>query len=141
MRHLIFPGLVLLSFGGHGDSPRVVLAPANVEDCFYTTIEAVNIARKYSVPVILLTDGYLANGSEPWLVPDVATLPDISTTFAEPASGITERLPPAAAEAVRQSIATALGGEVAPAEIGEIGVFAIASPATSDRLARRSVSK
>src|SRR5262245_20053514 len=44
--------LNLACFGGHGDSPRVVLAPANVEDCFYTAIEAVNVARKYSVPVI-----------------------------------------------------------------------------------------
>src|SRR5213594_4087678 len=43
-------------FGGHGDSPRVVVAPANVEDCFYTAVEAVNIARQYSVPVIILTD-------------------------------------------------------------------------------------
>jgi len=48
--------LNIACFGGHGDSPRVVLAPANVEDCFYTAIEAVNIARKYSVPVIVLTD-------------------------------------------------------------------------------------
>ena len=47
--------LNIACFGGHGDSPRVVLAPANVEDCFYTAIEAVNIARKYSVPVIILT--------------------------------------------------------------------------------------
>ena len=43
-------------FGGHGDSPRVVLAPPSVEDCFYTAIEAVNIARKYSTPVIILSD-------------------------------------------------------------------------------------
>jgi 2-oxoglutarate ferredoxin oxidoreductase subunit alpha len=48
--------LNIACFGGHGDSPRVVVAPANVEDCFYTGIEAVNIARKYSVPVIILTD-------------------------------------------------------------------------------------
>lgn len=48
--------LNIACFGGHGDSPRVVVAPANVEDCFYTAIEAVNIARKYSVPVIILTD-------------------------------------------------------------------------------------
>ncbi len=51
-------------YGGHGDSPRVVLAPANVEDCFYTAIEAVNIARKYSVPVIILTDQAIATRIE-----------------------------------------------------------------------------
>src|SRR5438045_4468171 len=52
--------LNIATFGGHGDSPRVVLAPANVEDCFYVAIEAVNIARKYSVPVIILSDQAIA---------------------------------------------------------------------------------
>src|SRR5205823_2891375 len=47
--------LNIACFGGHGDSPRVVLAPANVEDCFYTAIEAVNIARKHNVPVFILS--------------------------------------------------------------------------------------
>ncbi|PYK02937.1 MAG: 2-oxoacid:acceptor oxidoreductase subunit alpha, partial [Verrucomicrobia bacterium] len=56
--------LNIACFGGHGDSPRVVLAPANVEDCFYTAIEAVNIARKYSVPVIILTDQGIATRIE-----------------------------------------------------------------------------
>lgn len=50
--------------GGHGDAPRVVIAPANVEDCFYMAIEAVNIARKYSVPVIILTDQGIATRIE-----------------------------------------------------------------------------
>ena len=52
--------LNIACFGGHGDSPRVVIAPANVEDCFYTAIEAVNIARKYNVPVIILSDQAIA---------------------------------------------------------------------------------
>src|SRR3984957_282468 len=56
--------LNIACFGGHGDSPRVVIAPANVEDCFYTAIEAVNIARKYSVPVIILTDQAIATRIE-----------------------------------------------------------------------------
>ena len=56
--------LNIACFGGHGDTPRVVLAPANVEDCFYTAIEAVNIARKYSMPVILLTDQGIATRIE-----------------------------------------------------------------------------
>jgi 2-oxoglutarate ferredoxin oxidoreductase subunit alpha len=57
-------------FGGHGDSPRVVLAPANVEDCFYTAIEAVKIARDYSVPVFILSDQSIATRIEAFPVPD-----------------------------------------------------------------------
>jgi 2-oxoglutarate ferredoxin oxidoreductase subunit alpha len=57
--------------GGHGDSPRVVLAPANVEDCFYTSIEAVNIARKYSVPVFILSDQAIATRIEAFIEPDL----------------------------------------------------------------------
>jgi 2-oxoglutarate ferredoxin oxidoreductase subunit alpha len=60
--------------GGHGDSPRVVLAPANVEDCFYTAIEAVNIARRYSVPVIILTDQAIATRIEAFEEPDLSRL-------------------------------------------------------------------
>ncbi|MGV3755136.1 MAG: 2-oxoacid:acceptor oxidoreductase subunit alpha [Verrucomicrobiota bacterium] len=56
--------LNIACFGGHGDSPRVVIAPANVEDCFYMAIEAVNIARKYSVPVLFLTDQGIATRIE-----------------------------------------------------------------------------
>ena len=48
--------LNIACFGGHGDSPRVVLAPANVEDCFYSAMEAVRIAREFNVPVVLLSD-------------------------------------------------------------------------------------
>src|SRR5438874_5649552 len=58
-------------FGGHGDSPRVVLAPVNVEDCFYIAIEAVNIARKYSVPVIILSDQAIATRIEAFREPDL----------------------------------------------------------------------
>jgi 2-oxoglutarate ferredoxin oxidoreductase subunit alpha len=50
-------------------------------DCFFAAIEAARIALKYRTPVFLLTDGYLANGAEPWLIPDVSTLPDISVSF------------------------------------------------------------
>ena len=57
--------------GGHGDSPRVVIAPANVEDCFYLAIEAVNIARQYSVPVILLTDQGIATRIEAFVEPNL----------------------------------------------------------------------
>jgi 2-oxoglutarate ferredoxin oxidoreductase subunit alpha len=63
--------LNIACFGGHGDSPRVVLAPANVEDCFYTAIEAVNIARKYSVPVIILSDQAIATRIEAFEEPNL----------------------------------------------------------------------
>jgi 2-oxoglutarate ferredoxin oxidoreductase subunit alpha len=63
--------LNIACFGGHGDSPRVVIAPADVEDCFYTAIEAVNIARKYSVPVIILTDQAIATRIEAFREPDL----------------------------------------------------------------------
>src|SRR5690349_7858701 len=63
--------LNIACFGGHGDSPRVVVAPCSVEDCFYTAIEAVNIARKYSTPVILLTDQGIATRIEAFPYPDL----------------------------------------------------------------------
>lgn len=71
-------------FGGHGDCPRVVLAPANVEDCFYTAIEAVNIARQYSVPVIVLSDQSIATRIEAFPEPDLERIcqdiaPDLSS--------------------------------------------------------------
>ena len=66
--------LNIACFGGHGDSPRVVLAPSSVEDCFYTAIEAVNIARKYSTPVILLTDQGIASRIEAFPCPDLENI-------------------------------------------------------------------
>ena len=58
-------------FGSHGDAPRVVIAPADVEDCFYTAIEAVNIARNYSVPVIIVSDQAIATRIEAFVAPDL----------------------------------------------------------------------
>lgn len=58
-------------YGGHGDSPRVVLAPANVEDCFYVAIEAVNIARKYNTPVFILSDQAIATRIEAFSEPNL----------------------------------------------------------------------
>jgi 2-oxoglutarate/2-oxoacid ferredoxin oxidoreductase subunit alpha len=63
--------LNIACYGGHGDSPRVVLAPANVEDCFYSAIEAVNIARKYNVPVLILSDQAIASRIEAFQQPDL----------------------------------------------------------------------
>jgi 2-oxoglutarate/2-oxoacid ferredoxin oxidoreductase subunit alpha len=69
-------------FGRHGEAPVPIVAPSTPGDCFYAAIEAARIAVKYRTPVFLLSDGYLANGAEPWPIPDVATLPDISVPFA-----------------------------------------------------------
>lgn len=75
--------LNLACFGSHGDAPRVVLAPANVEDCFYSAIEAVNIARKYNVPVFLLSDQAIATRIQAFIEPDFERIcqditPDLS---------------------------------------------------------------
>ena len=68
-------------YGRNGESPLPVIAPCSPADCFAVAIEASRLAVKYRTPVILLSDGYLANGSEPWLIPDVATLPDLTQEF------------------------------------------------------------
>jgi 2-oxoglutarate ferredoxin oxidoreductase subunit alpha len=74
--------LNIACFGGHGDSPRVVLAPTSVEDCFYTAIEAVNIARKYSTPVFILTDQSIATRIEAFEEPNLEKIcQDISPDF------------------------------------------------------------
>ncbi|MFO1488141.1 MAG: 2-oxoacid:acceptor oxidoreductase subunit alpha [Verrucomicrobiota bacterium] len=63
--------LNIACYGGHGDSPRVVLAPSNVEDCFYTAIEAVNIAKKYNTPVFILSDQAIATRIEAFTEPNL----------------------------------------------------------------------
>jgi 2-oxoglutarate ferredoxin oxidoreductase subunit alpha len=68
-------------YGRNSESPVVVLAPSSPGDCFFIAYEAVRIAVKYMVPVIVLSDGYLANGSEPWLIPDPGSLPEIPVVF------------------------------------------------------------
>ncbi len=69
-------------YGRNGESPVPVVAPCTPSDCFAAAIEAARIAVKYRTPVIVLSDGYLANGSEPWQIPDVASLPEITPGFA-----------------------------------------------------------
>ena len=92
-------------FGGHGDSPRVVLAPSSVEDCFYTAIEAVNIARKYSTPVFILSDQGIASRIEAFAYPDLEKVcqdisPDLSAVAEHKpydlaaADGVTRHLAP-----------------------------------------------
>jgi 2-oxoglutarate ferredoxin oxidoreductase subunit alpha len=84
--------LLAAMFGRNGESPVPIVAPASPADCFNAAIEAARIAVKYRTPVILLSDGYLANGSEPWRIPDTASLPDLSAefAFAEPGDGTAE---------------------------------------------------
>ena len=92
-------------FGGHGDSPRVVIAPSNVEDAFYSIIEAVNIAREYSVPVVFLSDQAIATRIEAFEEPDLARVvqeikPDLTPRgadfqpYADNATGISRHAPP-----------------------------------------------
>jgi 2-oxoglutarate/2-oxoacid ferredoxin oxidoreductase subunit alpha len=68
-------------FGRNSEAPIPVLAPSTPGDCFWVALEASRIAIKYMVPVIVLSDGYLANGAEPWKIPDISELPEIPVHF------------------------------------------------------------
>jgi 2-oxoglutarate ferredoxin oxidoreductase subunit alpha len=74
-------------YGRHGEAPLAVIAPKSPSDCFHAALEAARIALTYRTPVILLSDNYVANGSEPWLLPSVAELPDLHVEFAAAANG------------------------------------------------------
>jgi 2-oxoglutarate ferredoxin oxidoreductase subunit alpha len=74
-------------YGRNSEAPVCVIAAATPGDCFYMAIEAVRLAIKYMCPVFLLTDGYLANGAEPWAIPDVASLPKIPVAFRQDPQG------------------------------------------------------
>jgi 2-oxoglutarate/2-oxoacid ferredoxin oxidoreductase subunit alpha len=97
--------LNLACFGSHGDAPRVVLAPASVEDCFYTAIEAVNIARKYNVPVFVLSDQAIATRIEAFtepklekvcqdITPDLTPVADYKPYDLAAVDGVTPRVVP-----------------------------------------------
>jgi 2-oxoglutarate ferredoxin oxidoreductase subunit alpha len=97
--------LNLAVFGSHGDAPRVVLAPANVEECFYTAIEAVNIARKYNVPVFILSDQAIATRIEAFpqpkleavcqdITPDLSPVADHQPYSLATPDGVTPRVVP-----------------------------------------------
>ncbi len=79
--------LLQAMFGRNGEAPVVVLAPATPADCFNIALEASRIAVKYMVPVMVLSDGYLANGSEPWKIPDPYLIPEIEVKFRKEAEG------------------------------------------------------
>ncbi|MDF3338038.1 2-oxoacid:acceptor oxidoreductase subunit alpha [Mycolicibacterium septicum] len=70
-------------FGRNGESPVAILAPKSPSDCFDIAVEASRIAIDYHTPVIILSDGAVANGSEPWQIPDISTYPPIEHTFAK----------------------------------------------------------
>ncbi|WP_245170672.1 2-oxoacid:acceptor oxidoreductase subunit alpha [Streptomyces bottropensis] len=75
--------LLQAMFGRNGEAPVPVVAPRTPADCFDAAIEAARIALTYRTPVFLLSDGYLANGSEPWRIPDTDELPDLTVQFAQ----------------------------------------------------------
>src|SRR5262249_35934600 len=75
--------LLMVLFGRNSESPVPVLAAATPGDCFYAAIEAARVALTYRTPVYLLSDAYLANGAEPWKIPEIASLPPIEVGFAE----------------------------------------------------------
>ena len=79
--------LLQAMFGRNGEAPVPIVAAQSPADCFATALEAVRIALCYRTPVFLLSDGYLANGSEPWRVPNVADLPNLSVPFATEPNG------------------------------------------------------
>jgi 2-oxoglutarate ferredoxin oxidoreductase subunit alpha len=79
--------LLFSLYGRHGESPIPVLAIASPSDAFMMAIEAARIAIKYMTPVILMSDNYVANGSEPWLLPDLDTIPPIEVEFAARPNG------------------------------------------------------
>ena len=79
--------LLQVMFGRNSDSPVPVIAAASPADCFSAAMEAVRISTRYMVPVVLLSDGYIANGSEPWKLPKIEDLPDLRVDFREEVEG------------------------------------------------------
>ena len=79
--------LLMAMYGRNSDSPVPIIAPQTPADCFAAAFDAVRIAVRYMPPVILLSDGYLANGAEPWAIPNVADLPEVPVEFRTEAKG------------------------------------------------------
>jgi 2-oxoglutarate ferredoxin oxidoreductase subunit alpha len=82
--------LLQAMFGRNGEAPVPVIAPRSPGDCFDAALEATRIALTYRTPVILLSDGYLANGAEPWAIPNIDDLPDLRVEFATAPNGKAE---------------------------------------------------
>jgi 2-oxoglutarate ferredoxin oxidoreductase subunit alpha len=79
--------LLLAMYGRNGESPVPILAPATPGDCFHTMLEAFRLAVRYMTPVVVLSDSFLANSAEPWLIPQVESLPCAPVAFHTEASG------------------------------------------------------
>ena len=79
--------LFLSMYGRNGESPVPILTPATPGDCFFIAYEACRIALKYMTPVFVLSDAFLANGSEPWIIPQLSALPKVEVNFAEAGNG------------------------------------------------------
>lgn len=75
--------LLMAMYGRHGEAPMPIIAAKSANDCFYACYEASQVALKYMTPVIVLTDGYLAQGTEPWRVPSMEELPEFDFKFAD----------------------------------------------------------
>jgi 2-oxoglutarate ferredoxin oxidoreductase subunit alpha len=84
--------LLMAINGRHGECPVVVIAPQTPGDCFYIMVEAYRLALKYMTPVMVLSDGYLANGAEPWMLPEIEELPNLEPTFHTDPGGFTPYL-------------------------------------------------
>jgi 2-oxoglutarate ferredoxin oxidoreductase subunit alpha len=84
--------LLQAMFGRNGESPVPIVAPSSPADCFAAALEACAVSLRYMVPVVVLSDGYLANGSEPWRLPAVAELPDLEVRFRTEPQGFTPYL-------------------------------------------------
>jgi 2-oxoglutarate ferredoxin oxidoreductase subunit alpha len=80
--------LMMAMYGRHGEAPMPIVAASSPSDCFDVAIEAVRIAVQYRTPVMLLSDGYLANGTEPWKLPSIDALPQLSVEFASETNGL-----------------------------------------------------
>lgn len=79
--------LLMAMYGRHGEAPLPIVSVSSPSDAFAATVEAARLALKYMTPVILLSDGYIGTSTEPWLLPDLTTLPDISVPFTTTPNG------------------------------------------------------
>jgi 2-oxoglutarate ferredoxin oxidoreductase subunit alpha len=79
--------LLMGMFSRHGEAPMPILAASGSADCFYITLEAVRIALKYMTPVLILSDGYIGQASEPWKIPSLTSLPEIKAYFTNDPNG------------------------------------------------------
>src|ERR671912_1331239 len=103
--------LLQAMYGRNGEAPVPIVAPQSPGDCFSAAVEAARIAITYRTPVMLLSDGYLANGSEPWRIPSVDDLPTIDPAFATGPNHVSKK-----AQAPAQTTGGAEGGSVEPDE-------------------------